>query len=71
MAGQFLKRPENDVVFICKDGLAIAEMLSQSEASNERINQPVTVIANCPAQFGAEVIASFELMLSVKVLSKP
>ena len=69
VAGHFLKRPENDVVFICKDGLAIAAMLSQSEASNERINQPVTVIANCPAQFGDEAIASFELMLSVKVLS--
>jgi hypothetical protein len=44
-------------------------MPSQSETSNGRINQPATVIASYTVQFGDEVIASFELMLSVKVLS--
>jgi hypothetical protein len=68
VSGQFFKRPEHDVVFTCNDGRAIATMIAEAEASGERINRSINVVANCPVQFGDEVVASFELILSLKVL---
>jgi hypothetical protein len=68
VSGEFYKRPEHDVVFTCNDGRAIAAMIAEAEASSERINRSVHVNAHCPAQIADEVVASFELMLSIKVL---
>lgn len=67
--GQFLKRPERDVVFTCNDGPAIAGMLDQAQANGERVNMPVEIVATCPSQFGEEAVARFELVLSLKVVS--
>lgn len=69
VSGQFYQRPERDVVFTCNDGRAIGALITEAEAKGERINQPVHILAYCPDQFGNEVVASFELMLSVKVLT--
>lgn len=69
VSGQFYKRPERDVVFTCNDGRSISALINEAEAKGERINQPIHVLAHCPAQFGNEAVASFELMLSVKVLT--
>lgn len=66
--GNFLKRPERDVLFTCRDGDLIQKMLAQSKQDGERKNQPVRITATCPSQFGDEPVAEFDLELSVKVL---
>ncbi|MBQ1783300.1 MAG: DUF4442 domain-containing protein [Gammaproteobacteria bacterium] len=68
VSGEFFKRPERDVEFRCDDGPLISTMLEQAQASGERINQPVAITARCPAQFGDEAVARFELVLSIKVV---
>lgn len=64
--GEFLKRPEDDVVFTCDDGPAIADLVKQTIESSERQNLPVTITATCPTKFGDEPVARFTLTLSLK-----
>lgn len=64
--GQFLKRPEADVHFICEDGGVIDEMLEQTFSSGERVNQKVKITATCPSLHGSEPMAEFYLTLSLK-----
>ncbi len=67
--GEFLKRPEADAVFVCKDGKVIDRMLEQSIEQGERINQPVEILVYCPSIDANEVVAQFRLTLSVRVKS--
>lgn len=64
--GKFLKRPEADVIFTCKDGKLIDEMLDETIRSGERINKPVRIVATCPSLYGDEPMAEFSLVLSLK-----
>ncbi|MGR5428439.1 PaaI family thioesterase [Vibrio astriarenae] len=64
--GEFLKRPEADVVFVCEDGALIDNMLDSAIETGERINESVTINALCPSLHGEEVMARFVLTLSVK-----
>lgn len=64
--GDFLKRPEGDVLFTCSDGRLIDGMLNEAISSGERVNQPVTITATCPALHGTEPMAVFQLTLSIK-----
>ncbi|MCZ4294537.1 DUF4442 domain-containing protein [Vibrio sinaloensis] len=64
--GQFLKRPEADVHFVCEDGKLIDEMLEQTFATGERVNQAVKITAICPSLHGDEPMAEFLLTLSLK-----
>jgi acyl-coenzyme A thioesterase PaaI-like protein len=64
---QFLKRPEADVHFKCLDGHIIDQMLEQTIASGERVNQNVRITATCPSLSGDEPVAQFDLTLSLKV----
>ncbi|ERB65474.1 DUF4442 domain-containing protein [Vibrio coralliilyticus OCN008] len=64
--GQFLKRPEGDVHFVCNDGALIDKMLNETLESGERINQPVKITAICPSLHGDEPMAEFQLTLSLK-----
>lgn len=64
--GQFLKRPEADVHFICEDGKLIDEMLEKTFATGERVNQAVKITAICPSLHGDEPMAEFKLTLSLK-----
>lgn len=66
--GQFLKRPEADVVFTCSDGKLIDDMLDEAITTGERINQIVTIVATCPSISGDDVMANFNLTLSIKVV---
>jgi acyl-coenzyme A thioesterase PaaI-like protein len=63
---EFIKRAESDVRFVCKCGKQIEELVDTSIRSGERQNLRVPVQA-----FDAnnEVVAEFELELSVKVKS--
>ncbi|WP_100752345.1 DUF4442 domain-containing protein [Vibrio salilacus] len=64
--GQFLKRPEADVHFICEDGPLIDEMLAETFKTGERVNQAVKITAICPSLHGDEPMAEFMLTLSLK-----
>ncbi|MPW31874.1 DUF4442 domain-containing protein [Agarivorans sp. B2Z047] len=66
--GQFLKRPEADVIFSCTDGKLIDQMLEQTMQSGERVNQAVTINVTCPSISGDEVVAKFSLTLSLKAI---
>jgi acyl-coenzyme A thioesterase PaaI-like protein len=65
--GDFLKRPEADAVFVCKDGALIDDMLARSIETGERINESVEILVYCPSLQPDEVMARFALTLSVKV----
>lgn len=67
--GQFLKRPESDVVFTCEDGKLIDALLCEAIATGERVNKPVRIVATCPSKNGDEIMANFDLTLSIKVVS--
>jgi len=63
---KFLKRPEADVYFSCKQGAEIKAFVQQVVASGERHNMPVIITATCPDKFGEEAVATFTLTLSLK-----
>ncbi|WP_394125466.1 PaaI family thioesterase [Vibrio hepatarius] len=64
--GQFLKRPEADVHFICEDGKQIDQMLKRTFDTGERVNEAVKITAICPSLHGDEPMAEFYLTLSLK-----
>lgn len=64
--GQFLKRPEADVHFVCDDGELIDKMLDETFATGDRVNQAVKITALCPSLHGDEPMAEFLLTLSLK-----
>jgi hypothetical protein len=68
VAGQFLKRPEADVIFTCEDGELIDQMIAQSLQSGTRVNEVIEVVATCPSLHGDEAMANFQLTLSIKVI---
>jgi len=65
---EFLKRPESDVHFVCKDGAAIRELIDKAKTSGVRENLPVEIIATSPSMSGEEPVAKFILTLSIKKL---
>lgn len=64
--GKFLKRPEDDVHFVCNDGELIDEMLDETFRTGERVNKAVKITAICPSLHGDEPMAEFLLTLSLK-----
>jgi acyl-coenzyme A thioesterase PaaI-like protein len=66
MQAEFLKRAEADVHFSCEQGREISELIARADASGERQNLPVHVVATVPKLFGTEPVARFTLTLSVK-----
>jgi len=63
---EFMKRPEADVHFACAQGREIRRLFEKAQASGERENLPVEVVATVPTLFGEEPVARFTLTLSVK-----
>lgn len=63
---EFLKRPDGDVVFTCREGRAISAALAQADASGERVTIPVAIVATVPSKYGDEPVAKFKLGLSMK-----
>lgn len=62
---EFLKRPTDDVHFICEDGENISKFVKEMLASGERMNLRVPAIAIVPKK-NNEVVAKFQLTLSLK-----
>lgn len=66
LKADFLKRAMGDVHFVCSQNRAINEMISRIEASRERENMEVEVIATVPS-ISEEPVAKFKLTLSAKM----
>lgn len=63
---EFHKRVEGTCIFTCEDGKKLAELLARAEASGEREEDTVTVIATVPDKLGDEPAATFHLTISMK-----
>ncbi len=64
---QFIKRPEEDVFFESVMGDEVAAMIKKAQESGERQNKIIKITAYTGYPEHAEVVASFELELSLKV----
>ena len=62
----FVKRAEGATIFTCKDGKKLAALLEQAEASGEREEDTVEVIATVPEKLQDEPVAVFTLTISMK-----
>lgn len=63
---EFIQRAEGDVLFSCDQGRAIASLVAEAAASDERVEMPVNVVATVTDQNGNEPVAKFRLTLSLK-----
>ena len=62
---KFLKRAESDVHFICKDGLAVNNLVATAIQTQERQNHTLKIIAKTP-KISDDIVAEFDLTLSIK-----
>ena len=63
---EFFKRAEADVHFACDQSREILALIEKADASGERENLPVRVVATVPTLLGTDPVARFTLTLSVK-----
>jgi acyl-coenzyme A thioesterase PaaI-like protein len=63
---RFLKRPTDDVVFICKQGAAIRDLVQRAKATGQRVDTELQVLATVPSE-GPEPVAEMDLTLSLKL----
>ena len=61
----FLKRPEADVHFICKEGGRIKRQIQETIKTKKRVTRDLDIIAVCPS-ISDEPVAKFKLGLSLK-----
>ncbi len=64
MNAEFLMRAESDIEFISEDGAKVSDAMNRSLESGVRINEPIMVLAKNTKN---EVVATFEMIVSVKV----
>jgi hypothetical protein len=64
--GEFFKRAEGNVHFICEDGPRIRALFQRTVDSGERQEETVVVTATVPSKRGQEPVARFALTLSLK-----
>jgi len=64
--GEFFKRAEDDVHFVCEDGSLIRDLVGRAMATGERQQETVHITATVPTKLGSEPVAKFALTLSVK-----
>jgi acyl-coenzyme A thioesterase PaaI-like protein len=64
---RFLRRADGDVTFACGDGAAVASALARSSASRGWHEARVKVVATCGTANGDEPVATFDLLLAVRV----
>ena len=63
---EFLKRPESDVYFVSEAGTQIEKMIDETTLSKERVTETIKINAIINYSHSPEVVAEFELGLSVK-----
>lgn len=64
MNAEFLMRAESNIDFVSEDGQKVKDAMERSAQSGERINEPIMVLAKNTQN---EVVATFEMIVSVKV----
>ncbi len=62
----FLKRAEQDTLFVCRDGQKVAELCEKAKDTGERQEARLLVQAYNPSRFGSEPVARFYLTMAVK-----
>ena len=62
---KFLRRAEADVHFICKDGIAVTNLVQRAINTKERQNYTLKIIAKTPT-ISNDIVAEFDLTLSIK-----
>ena len=62
--GEFIKRAETDITFICDQGELVKKAMDKSKETGERVNEMVKVIAYNTSK---EPVAEFDMIVSVKV----
>ena len=63
---KFFKRAEQDVIFICRDGVEIDHAVQQAVDKGERVNLPINITAMLSQDTKADPVANFRLTLSIK-----
>ena len=66
LTAEFLKRAEGDVYFVCNQGRKISDLVAAAEASEQRVESPIEVVATVPDQLQQDPVARFTLVLSLK-----
>lgn len=66
---EFLKRPEADVQFICRDAEIVDQILSEAIQTGERVTKSLRIEARVP-DHQDELVAEFTLGLSMKATPK-
>lgn len=66
MKADFLKRPDQDVDFICTQGAEVKKMVENSIKTGERQSIPLKIKAKC----GGDIVSEFTLSLSLKYRPK-
>ncbi len=66
LRANFIRRPESDVHFICKDGALIKKQIQTAIKRRQRINQELNIIAITPKISKNKPVAEFQLTLSLK-----
>lgn len=64
--GDFSKRADGDVLFICDEGQAVKDLITQALQTSERLEGKFKSYAVVPSKSPDEKVATFELTLSVK-----
>lgn len=64
----FLRRPEADVYFVCKEGETVKQLIEESKTLGARINKNINVKAYTQYPNHPEEVANFTLELSIKVI---
>jgi hypothetical protein len=63
---QFLKRAEGDMVYVCRDGAKIKQMIGEAIEGDKRVTEMISVEATVP-EFSTDLVSKFELELSLRV----
>jgi acyl-coenzyme A thioesterase PaaI-like protein len=66
MKAEFLRRPDQDVDFICTQGADVKKMVEDTIQTGERQSIPLKIEAKC----GENIVSEFILTLSLKYKSK-
>lgn len=62
----FLKRPEADVHFLCKEGHKIRQAVEETIKTRDRVNTTINIIATTPTLNTDSPVATFAITLSLK-----
>ena len=63
---EFLKRPEAETFFICRDNKKIENLVKKASQTLSRVEDTVQIEAICPKSGGQSPVALFDLTLSLK-----